>query len=629
MAESSSWRAIRIVLRGLNLLRLTILNIVFFALLILVLVALASIHAPPRVVEPHSAVLVVRLRGKLVEEAHNPVARAVRRIEGLRSGRDIVLGRLLRAIRVAARDPRIHGLVLETEGFAGGGMPELGAVRRALLDFRHRGKPVVAYGRHGFSEAAYYLASVATRIDMGGDGAVDLEGFGMQVPYMASLLHRLGVHVYVTRVGKYKDAVEPFLRNSMSASSRAQWTAYFDALWGTYVRRVEASRHLPPESLEHDLAAFVPDLRAVHGNAARLALAWHLVDRLVTRRAFRAYLTKRFGHAPHGRGYAAIGWRRYLYLHPRPGPGNRPEVALIHASGDIVSGSAPPGTIGSRTLVRLIDRARRDPRVKALVLRVDSPGGSALASDEILHALEAFRESGKAFVVSMGNMAASGGYWISMAAQRIYASPTTLTGSIGIFGIVPDFAGTLKKIGVHVGGVGTTPLAFSTSMLTPWTPEGRAIFRMEVLDGYRRFIDNVARFRHMTPARVNAIGRGHIWVATTALHLGLVDRLGGLRAAEAEAAKLAKISPHYAVVRFKPVLTPYERLLIHLSRMHGTSEAAPGGWSWATLLGRGGFRVGAAVWLARHRRLFRPLAVLFHSSRPGIYAYCPCAYRVP
>jgi protease-4 len=629
MAESSGWRAIRIVLRGLNLLRLTIINLVFFAVLILIIVALASIHAPPRVAEPRSAALVVRLRGTLVEEAHNPLARAVRRIEGFRGGREIVLGRLLRAIRVAARDPRIHGLVLETDGFKGGGMPELGAVRRALLAFTHHGKPVIAYGRHGFGEAAYYLASAATRVDMGGDGAVDLEGFGMQVPYMAALLHRLGVHVYVTRVGKYKDAVEPFLRNSMSAPSRAQWSAYFDALWGTYVRRVEASRHLPPESLEHDLAAFVPDLRAVHGNAARLALAWHLVDRLVTHHAFRTFLAKRFGHGRHGRGYAAIGWRRYLSLNPRPAPGNRPEVALIHASGDIVSGSAPPGTIGSRTLIRLIDRARRDPRVKALVLRVDSPGGSALASDEILHALEAFRASGKAFVVSMGNVAASGGYWISMAAQRIYASPTTLTGSIGIFGIVPNFSGTLKKIGVHVGGVGTTPLTFSTSVLTPWTPEGRAIFRMEVLDGYRRFIDNVARFRHMTPARVNAIGRGHIWIATTALHLGLVNRLGGLRAAEAEAAKLAKIAPRYAVVRFTPALTPYERLLVQFARMHGNAKTSAGGWSWAALLGRGGFRAGAAVWLARHHRLFRPLAALFHSSRPGIYAYCPCAYRVP
>jgi protease-4 len=628
MAESSGWRAIRIVLRGLNLLRLTIINLVFFAVLILIIVALASIHAPPRVAEPRSAALVVRLRGTLVEEAHNPLARAVRRIEGFRGGREIVLGRLLRAIRVAARDPRIHGLVLETDGFKGGGMPELGAVRRALLAFTHHGKPVIAYGRHGFGEAAYYLASAATRVDMGGDGAVDLEGFGMQVPYMAALLHRLGVHVYVTRVGKYKDAVEPFLRNSMSAPSRAQWSAYFDALWGTYVRRVEASRHLPPGSLEHDLAAFVPDLRAVHGNAARLALAWHLVDRLVTHHAFRTFLAKRFGHGRHGRGYAAIGWRRYLSLNPRPAPGNRPEVALIHASGDIVSGSAPPGTIGSRTLIRLIDRARRDPRVKALVLRVDSPGGSALASDEILHALEAFRASGKAFVVSMGNVAASGGYWISMAAP-IYASPTTLTGSIGIFGIVPNFSGTLKKIGVHVGGVGTTPLTFSTSVLTPWTPEGRAIFRMEVLDGYRRFIDNVARFRHMTPARVNAIGRGHIWIATTALHLGLVNRLGGLRAAEAEAAKLAKIAPRYAVVRFTPALTPYERLLVQFARMHGNAKTSAGGWSWAALLGRGGFRAGAAVWLARHHRLFRPLAALFHSSRPGIYAYCPCAYRVP
>jgi protease-4 len=628
MAESSSWRTIRTVLRGLNILRLTILNIVFFALLILVVALIASIHTPRTVPEPSSAALVVRLRGRLVEQLHNPVGQAIRRIEGLHGGRVIVLRRLERAIRLAARDPRIRGLVLETEGFAGGGMPELGALRRALLAFARHGKPVLAYGRHGFNEAGYYLASVANHVWMGRDGAVELNGFGMQIPYFAALLHKLGVRVYVTRVGKYKDAVEPFLRNSMSLPSRTQWTAYFDALWNTYVRRVQAARRLPPDSIEHDIANIVPDLRAVHGNAARLALAWHLVDRLMTRRAFLTALAKEFGHGPGGHGYAGIGWRRYLRAHPRAWHRSRPEIALVYATGDIVTGSAPIGTIGSRTLVRLINRARRDPHVKALVLRVDSPGGSALASDEILHALEAFRASGKTFVVSMGNMAASGGYWISMAAQRIYAAPTTLTGSIGIFGIVPNFSGTLRKIGVHVGGVGTTPLTLSTSPLTPWSPESLAIFRMEVHDGYRKFIDNVARFRRMTPARVNAIGRGHIWVATTALHLGLVDRLGGLHAALAGAAKLAHIAPRYAVVRFAPVLTPYQRFLIKLSRLRQKSAASVGGWPWAGLLGHGGFRAAAAVWLARHRPLFRPLATLFR-SRPGVYAYCPCAYRVP
>ncbi len=628
MAESSSWRAVRTFFQGLNILRLTIINIVFFALLILVLVALASIHAPPRPVEPHSAALVVRLDGRLVEQPHNPLARAVRRLENLPSTREIVLGRLERAIRRAAHDPHIHGLVLETEGFRGGGMPELGALRRCLIAFARSGKPVLAYGRHGYNEAAYYLASVATRVDMGGEGAVDLEGFGMQIPYFADLLHRLGVRVYVTRVGKYKDAVEPFLRNSMSAPSRAQWTAYFSALWSTYVRRVQEARRLPPESLEHDIANIVPDLRALHGNAARLALAWHLVDRLVDRHAFHALLAKKFGRGgPHG--FAGIGWRRYLEIHPRVWHGGRPEIALVYATGDIVSGSAPPGTIGSRTLVRLINRARRNPRVKALVLRVDSPGGSALASDEILHALEAFRASGKTFVVSMGNMAASGGYWISMAAQRIYASPTTLTGSIGIFGIVPNFSGTLHKIGVHVGGVGTTPLTLSTSPLTAWSPETLAIFRMEVLHGYQQFIDNVARFRHMSPARVNAIGRGHIWVGTTALHLGLVDRLGGLDDALAGAAKLARIAPRYTVVRLVHPLTPYERLIVKIARMHRSGAAvSAGGWPWATLLGSGGFRAGVASWLAHHRRLARPLAPLFH-TRPGVYAYCPCGYRVP
>lgn len=629
MAESSTWRAIRLFFRGLNILRLAIINIVFFALLFLVIAALSRIHAPRRPVEPRAAALVLRLRGRLVEQERNPVMQAVARLEGLHVRHEIVLGRLLRAIRLAARDPRIRGLVLETDGFSGGGMPELGAVRRALLAFARTRKPLIAYGRHGFGEAAYYLASVAGTIDMGRDGAVDLAGFGMQIPYFAALLHRLGVSVYISRVGKYKDAVEPFMRNSMSAPSRAQWTAYFDALWSTYTRRVEASRHLPRGSLARDIADELPDLAAVHGDAARLAVAWHLVNRLVTRHTFRLALAKTFGHGPGGRGFAGIGWRRYLVLHPRAWHGGRPEVALIHASGDIVSGSAPPGTIGSRTLVHLIGEARRDPRVKALVLRVDSPGGSALASDEILHALEVFKATGKPLVVSMGNMAASGGYWISMAADRIYASPTTLTGSIGIFGIVPNFSGTLRKIGVHVGGVGTTPLTLAFSPLTPWTRESLALFRLEVHDGYRKFIDNVARFRRMTPARVNAIGRGHIWVATTALRLGLVDRLGGLRAAEAEAAKLAHIAPRYAVRRFAPVLTPYERLLVKIARLRRNGQAGAGGWPWSALLGGEGFRASAAVWLARHdRRVFRPLRVLMRSG-PGIYAYCPCAYRVP
>ena len=446
-------------------------------------------------------------------------------------------------------------------------------------------------------------------------------GFGLYEPYMANLLKRLGIDVYVVRVGKYKDAVEPFLRNHMTAPSREQWTAYLDGLWKHYQDEVALSRHLTPEAVDDYVDQAVAALRKNGGDLARYALAAHLVTAIRTRPEIHTALRRLVGPPGANRsGFRHLGLAAYLALHPEaPDLAVHPEIALIHADGDIVSGVAPTGEIGSRSLVSLIRSARRDPEVKALVLRVNSPGGSAAASDEILHAIVAFEKTGRPVVVSMGDMAASGGYWISMAADRIYAEPTTLTGSIGIFGIFPDVAPLLKKIGVTIHGVGTTPLAGQFNPMRPLSRTARTLFRIEVLHGYQDFIDQVAHFRHLTPQRVNAIGRGHIWIGRTALRLGLVNDLGGLSAAVRGAAQLGHVI-HYRVVTFKKPLPLYVRFLLSLSHLNPGAASASSLIAPPHLPGWMGLFSELPGLSAAGRALHSQLGFL--KSRHGVYAYC-------
>ncbi|MHB1543973.1 MAG: signal peptide peptidase SppA [Gammaproteobacteria bacterium] len=601
---------------GLNLLRVVILNLIFFGILALIIVAL--VHQPRQPAEPARFALVIGPSGELVEQLHNPVGQALRRIEHLGRADETALPAVLRGIRLATHDPRVKAIVLETDHFSGGGMPEIDAVRRALFRFEKTGKPVVAIGR-SYDNAQYLLASAATEIYLSPEGGVIPSGFGIYEPYMAKLLKRIGIHVYVVRVGKYKDAVEPFLRNSMSQPSRKQWSAYFDSIWNRYVDEVSVARHLKSGVLTRYIDQAAVHLAHSGGNLARYALQAHLVNTVATRPAVNAILRKLVG--PNGAdasGFSQMNLKTYLGHHPHlfvTGEGSE-RIALIHADGDIVSGRAPPGEIGSRSLIGLIREARLNPHIRALVLRVNSPGGSANASDEILHAIEAFEATGRPVVVSMGDMAASGGYWISMAANRIYAEPTTLTGSIGIFGIFPNATGLLNKLGVHVEGLGTTPLTGQFSPLMPLSNMAKTLFRVEVLHGYHDFIDHVARFRHLTPRRVNAIGRGHIWVGSEALKLGLVDQLGGLRAAVQGAASLAHLI-HYRVETIRPTLTLTEKLIVKLAHLH--EAAALSRW---LIRGSGvTSRLEATV----------PVRALWHTlkgefgflkSRSGIYAYC-------
>lgn len=614
--QSGTSHPLKTLGHGINLVRVVILNLVFFGILALVVMVL--LYHPRVPAEPASFALVIGPSGELVEQLHNPVGQALRRIEHLGRAEETALPDVLRGIRLASTDPRVKAIVLETDHFVGGGMPEIDAVRRALFRFEKTGKPVIAIGR-SYDTAQYLLASAATRVYLSPEGGVIPSGFGIYEPYMAKLLKRIGIHVYVVRVGKYKDAVEPFIRNHMSRPSRDQWSVYFDAIWDRYLEEVSLARHIPPGALTRYIDQAAQHLAKSGGNLARYALMAHLVNAVATRPAVHALLRKLVG--PNGvdaSGFSEMGLKAYLDHHPRfyvPGDGSE-RIALIHADGDIVSGRAPPGEIGSKSLIGLIREARLNPDVRALVLRVNSPGGSANASDEILHAIEAFEATGRPVVVSMGDMAASGGYWISMAANRIYAEPTTLTGSIGIFGIFPNASPLLNKIGVHVEGVGTTPLTGQFSPLMPLSKTAKTLFRVEILHGYHDFIDHVAKFRHLTPERVNAIGRGHIWVGTEALKLGLVNQLGGLERAIQGAAHLAHLV-HYRVVTLRQPLTWTEKLIVKLAHLHE-----------AGILGRGLLQnAGTAPSL----EVPVPVGAFWHTlqdefgflkSRTGIYAYC-------
>ncbi len=618
-SESGAWQALKMFGHGINFIRLLIINLLFFGFLALVLFLMLQ-HRKTPVAEPSRFVLEIGPTGRLVEQVHNPLGRALARLEQLQTGQETTVSDVLRAIRLATHDSHVRAIVLDTDHFTGGGMPEIDSVRRALLHFEKTGKPVIAIGRN-YDTAQYLLASVATEIDVSPEGGVIPSGFGLYEPYMANLLKRLGVDVYVVRVGKYKDAVEPFLRNHMTAPSREQWTAYLGGLWKHYEGEVSRSRHLTPDAVEGYVDQAVTALQKNGGDLARYALAAHLVTAIQTRPEIHAALRHLVGPSEIGRsGFNHLGLTAYLALHPKVQDlTGQPVIALIHADGDIVSGSAPPGEIGSQSLINLIRAARRDVQVKALVLRVNSPGGSAAASDEILHAITAFEKTGRPVVVSMGDMAASGGYWISMAADRIYAEPTTLTGSIGIFGIFPDIAPLLAKIGVSVHGVGTTPLSGQFNPMRPLSQTARTLFRIEVLHGYQDFIDQVAHFRHLTPTRVNAIGRGHIWIGQAALRLGLVNDLGGLSSALQGAAQLSHLV-HYQVVTFRKPLPFYVHFLL------GFSHLSPGGASasaWVLnppLPGWLGWVAGLPGVSGTGRALRSELGFL--KSRRGVYAYC-------
>ncbi len=443
---------------------------------------------------------------------------------------------IVNAIRQAKDDRNITGIVLDLKNFTGADQPSMRYIGKALREFRDSGKPVFAVGEN-YSQGQYYLASFANKIWLSPQGQVDLHGFATNGLYYKTLLDKLKVSTHVFRVGTYKSAVEPFIRDDMSPAAREADSRWIGELWQNYLHTVSANRQISPQQLFPGAQAIIDGLTSVGGDTAKYALDHKLVDALASSADVEKALTKQFGWSKTENNYRAISYYDYSLKTPADNGGT---IAVIFANGAIMDGEETPGNVGGDTTASQIRDARLDPKVKAIVLRVNSPGGSVNASEVIRAELAAAKAAGKPVVVSMGGMAASGGYWISTPANYIVASPSTLTGSIGIFGVINTVENSLSSIGVHSDGVSTSPLA-EISMTKALSPEVQQMMQLSIEYGYKRFITLVAEARKRTPEQIDKIAQGHVWTGEDAKANGLVDSLGDFDDAVAKAAELAKL----------------------------------------------------------------------------------------
>ncbi|ORM53219.1 signal peptide peptidase SppA [Pantoea conspicua] len=549
------WRIIaglfRWTWRVLNFVREFILNI-FLILLIVAGVGIwlqvsgsGSSSAPLQ-----QGALRVDLSGVLVDKpsVSNRLSKIGRQLLGASSDRlqENSLFDVVDAIRQAKTDSNIKGMVLDLRDFAGGDQPSLQYVGKALREFRDSGKPIYALG-DSYSQAQYYLASYASKIYLSPQGTVDLHGFATNGLYYKTLLEKLKVTSHVFRVGTYKSAVEPFLRDDMSPAARDADSRWVGQLWQNYLNTVSANRQITPEQLFPGAAAVIAGLNAVKGDTAQYALDNKLVDVLGSRAAADQELVKTFGLDKQSNDYRSVSIYDYAV---KPASAQQDgNIAVVLASGAIMDGEETPGNVGGDTTAAQIRDARLDPKIKAIILRVNSPGGSVTASEAIREELAAAHAAGKPIVVSMGGMAASGGYWISTPANYIVANPSTLTGSIGIFGVINTLENSLDAIGVHTDGVATSPLAdISTTKALP--TEVQQLMQLTIENGYRNFVGLVAKSRNKTPEQIDTIAQGHVWTGSDAKANGLVDALGDFDDAVKKAGELAKVS--------KPQLSWYQ-----------------------------------------------------------------------
>ncbi|ECQ1300744.1 signal peptide peptidase SppA [Salmonella enterica subsp. enterica] len=526
--------------RVLNFVREMVLNL-FFIFLVLVGVGIwMQIGNGSNSEQTARGALLLDISGVIVDKpsTNHRLGALGRQLFGASSDRlqENSLFDIVNAIRQAKDDRNITGIVLDLKNFTGADQPSMRYIGKALREFRDSGKPVFAVGEN-YSQGQYYLASFANKIWLSPQGQVDLHGFATNGLYYKTLLDKLKVSTHVFRVGTYKSAVEPFIRDDMSPAAREADSRWIGELWQNYLHTVSANRQISPQQLFPGAQAIIDGLTSVGGDTAKYALDHKLVDALASSADVEKALTKQFGWSKTENNYRAISYYDYSLKTPADTGGT---IAVIFANGAIMDGEETPGNVGGDTTASQIRDARLDPKVKAIVLRVNSPGGSVNASEVIRAELAAARAAGKSVVVSMGGMAASGGYWISTPANYIVASPSTLTGSIGIFGVINTVENSLSSIGVHSDGVSTSPLA-DISMTKALSPEVQQMMQLSIEYGYKRFITLVADARKRTPEQIDKIAQGHVWTGEDAKANGLVDSLGDFDDAVAKAAELAKL----------------------------------------------------------------------------------------
>ncbi|ABZ76590.1 signal peptide peptidase SppA, 67K type [Shewanella halifaxensis HAW-EB4] len=551
-------RMFLLIWNTVNGLRKLFLNLIFFGVIAIIIVSLTTDDGVE--VEDGSA-LVLNLSGVIVDQKRqvDPIEAAMKSGNEADGSGEILLADVLTVIENAATDTRINQMVLDLGMLHGTGISKLQSIGNAIESFKATGKTVVANG-NWYGQNQYFLASFADKVYLNPQGSVEIEGLARYRLYFKSALDKLKINAHVFRVGTFKSAVEPFIRDDMSDAAKEANLVLLNDLWQSYADTVAANRGIDSNNLSLSADNYLAELDKANGKSAEMALNMKWVDGLKTTDEFRLVMVDAVGKSADGDSYKHIDFYDYLSVtQTHPILSLNDKVGIIVAKGNILNGSQPAGQIGGKSTSELLRQARFDDSVKAVVLRVDSPGGSAFASEEIRQEVLAIKAANKPIIVSMGSYAASGGYWISASADYIYATPTTLTGSIGIFGMVTTFEDSLASIGVHTDGVGTSEWA-GFSVTKGLSPQIQAIIQRHIERGYQDFISLVASERDMSLDYVDSIAQGRVWTGRKALELGLVDGLGELQDAVTKAAQMAKLEQYDTEV-IERELSPQEQFI--------------------------------------------------------------------
>jgi protease-4 len=559
--------------------RKLVLNLVFFFILYLAILALIDFDET-LIIQPDTA-LILRPEGDIVEEySGTPLNIALEQATG--SGRsETRLRDLTEAVRRAADDDRIVRLVIDPAYLWRVGLASLYELEAAIAEFKAAGKPVVALA-DTLNQQQYYLAALGDEVWLNPKGMVWIDGFAAYRNYYAEGLDKLEVEVNLFRAGKYKSAMEPWVRDDMSPEAKESNRYWIGNLWQQYLETISRHRGIPLEDLSQAINQFADRLDAANGDFARYALDTGLVDRLMSRPEANLALAQQGAPGDGSEGFRQVGHENYLALtRLKASPAAAGQIVIVVAEGEIVRGVQPQGTVGEVTIAEKLRALAEDPEAKAVVLRINSPGGDAFASEKIRREIQALREMGKTVVVSMGNVAASGGYWIAMGADEVWASPSSITGSIGVYGILPTFARPLGKLGIHTDGVGTTPLAGKLRVDRPLDPDLKRIFQHATERTYEDFVELVAEARQMSAEDVRDVAEGRVWSGAQAKDRGLVDQTGTLQEAIDAAARIAGLGSDYEAVYDEVELSPFESFLLDITssamtRLNLGSTGMPG-----------------------------------------------------
>jgi len=611
---SSLRRGVGALWRGLDATRRFILNLIFLLIVIAFLWAVFGGGIKP--LSPKTA-LVLDLKGELVEERAGSVRDSVVSTLSGNGRRLVRLPDVLKTLDAAAKDANIGDVLLLLDEMDGGGLASVREIGAAVERVKAAGKRVVVWGGN-FDQKRYLIAAHASEIYLHPMGMVMIEGFGRHRNYYRDALDKVGVTVNLMKVGTYKSFAEPFIGNGPSQAAQEADTFLYNALWTGYTAEVEKARKLPAGAIAKGIDELPQRMAAANGNAAKVALDWKLIDGVKTRDEVRDLFTKRGVYDDRIKSFRQVSFADYAGRHPDKAFGDA--VAVVVAAGDITEGTGGPGMVGGISTANLIRSVREDDSVKAVVLRINSPGGSAYGSELIRRELELTRAAGKPVVVSMGDVAASGGYWISMASDEVIADPATVTGSIGVFAILPTAEKVVDKLGIHTAGVTTTWLADAYNPLRPIDPRFVQLIQSSINHVYDEFTTKAAIARKTTPAKIDEVGQGRVWTGVQAKERGLVDRLGSYDDALRSAAKRAHLGDDFRVTYAERPTTLAERFL---ERMGLTDAQAftvqvklgllPGDLGAAALGGSTAAAVGKDLgWLSAVADRRQPFAAVTH-----------------